>query len=238
MPTLDDLPTLSIPASLTGDDLLPLYDLTATGSSKVRKVPLGYITGAGASDVTVFGDTSAVQSASAPVATTTAISGGSTYQVTSVALPTTVGYYASVPAVTVSGGSPTTAAVIVAVLSNGTYGSIVGFSITTAGVYTTATAPTLAIAASTVYTQISSRVSFGVAATSKLNLPPVSGLIRDVRVIKSGAGTCDLYPHPADGIASTIIYSGASTSAASTVQIASTGTATLLSNGTNWYRVH
>ena len=50
MPTLDDLPTL---ASFTpsGDDLLPIYDLTADGSSKVRKVSLNQINGLSSSDV-------------------------------------------------------------------------------------------------------------------------------------------------------------------------------------------
>jgi hypothetical protein len=37
MPTLDDLPTLAA-ISHTSDDLLPIYDLTASGSSKVRKI--------------------------------------------------------------------------------------------------------------------------------------------------------------------------------------------------------
>ncbi len=51
MPTLDDLPTL---ASFTpsGDDLLPIYDLTGEGSSKVRKVSLNQINGISATDVT------------------------------------------------------------------------------------------------------------------------------------------------------------------------------------------
>jgi len=44
-PTLDDLPTLAQIAAPTGDDLFPIYDLTATGSSKVRKVSLDTITG-------------------------------------------------------------------------------------------------------------------------------------------------------------------------------------------------
>jgi hypothetical protein len=50
MPTLDDLPTL---ASFTpsGDDLLPIYDLTGSGSSKVRKVSLNQINGVSAADV-------------------------------------------------------------------------------------------------------------------------------------------------------------------------------------------
>ena len=45
MPTLDDLPTLATNSTPTGDDLLPVYDLTATGSSKVRKLPLNAVFG-------------------------------------------------------------------------------------------------------------------------------------------------------------------------------------------------
>ena len=45
MPTLDDLPTLATISSLTSDDLLPIYDLTADGSSKVRKVPVATMSG-------------------------------------------------------------------------------------------------------------------------------------------------------------------------------------------------
>jgi hypothetical protein len=52
MPTLDDLPTLA-QAVPTGDDLFAVYDLTATGSSKVRKVALNQINGLSASDLTV-----------------------------------------------------------------------------------------------------------------------------------------------------------------------------------------
>ena len=44
-PTLDDLPTLASTNPTTGDDLVPVYDLTATGSSKVRKVSLNAIMG-------------------------------------------------------------------------------------------------------------------------------------------------------------------------------------------------
>jgi len=44
MPTLDDLPTLAT-AAVTGDDLIPVYDLTAEGSSKVRKLSLNAILG-------------------------------------------------------------------------------------------------------------------------------------------------------------------------------------------------
>ena len=45
MPTLDDIPTLATNSTPTGDDLLPVYDLTATGSSKVRKLPLNAVLG-------------------------------------------------------------------------------------------------------------------------------------------------------------------------------------------------
>jgi hypothetical protein len=50
MPSLDDLPTL---ASFTpsGDDLIPIYDLTGSGSSKVRKVSLNQINGVSTADV-------------------------------------------------------------------------------------------------------------------------------------------------------------------------------------------
>jgi len=44
MPTLDDLPTLATVSS-SGDDLIPVYDLTASGSSKVRKLPLNSVLG-------------------------------------------------------------------------------------------------------------------------------------------------------------------------------------------------
>ena len=44
MPSLDDLPTLA-PVSTSGDDLIPVYDLTATGSSKVRKLSLNAVMG-------------------------------------------------------------------------------------------------------------------------------------------------------------------------------------------------
>ena len=44
MPTLDDLPTLATVSS-SGDDLIPVYDLTASGSSKVRKLSLNSVLG-------------------------------------------------------------------------------------------------------------------------------------------------------------------------------------------------
>ena len=51
-PTLDDLPTLAQIAAPTGDDLFPIYDLTADGSSKVRKVSLNQINGLSATETT------------------------------------------------------------------------------------------------------------------------------------------------------------------------------------------
>jgi hypothetical protein len=52
MPTLDDLPTLRKPTSVNGGDLVPVYDIDATGSTKVAALPLFGITGLQASDVT------------------------------------------------------------------------------------------------------------------------------------------------------------------------------------------
>ena len=44
MPTLDDIPTLAT-VTPSGEDLLPIYDPAATGSSKVRKIALNQING-------------------------------------------------------------------------------------------------------------------------------------------------------------------------------------------------
>ena len=60
MPTLDDLPTLAQIAAPTGDDLFPIYDLTADGSSKVRKVSLNQINGLSATDVVLAAGDAAV----------------------------------------------------------------------------------------------------------------------------------------------------------------------------------
>ena len=64
MPTLDDLPTLAA-LTPTGDDLFPIYNLTGTGSSKVRKVSLNQINGLSASDLTVSSVTTATASITA-----------------------------------------------------------------------------------------------------------------------------------------------------------------------------
>jgi len=51
MPTLDDLPTLATLAP-TGDDLLPIYDITSDSSSHVRKIALNQINGLSPTDIT------------------------------------------------------------------------------------------------------------------------------------------------------------------------------------------
>jgi hypothetical protein len=60
MPTLDDLPTLAPVTTVTGDDLLPIFDPTATGSSKVRKIALNQINGLSATDVVLAAGDAAV----------------------------------------------------------------------------------------------------------------------------------------------------------------------------------
>jgi hypothetical protein len=77
MPTLDDLPTL---ASFTpsGDDLLPIYDLTGEGSSKVRKVSLNQINGLSATDVVTDADAGSITISSRVLV----ISGGTTSTIT------------------------------------------------------------------------------------------------------------------------------------------------------------
>ena len=59
MPTLDDIPTLAT-VTPSGEDLLPIYDPVATGSSKVRKIALNQINGLSASDVVLAAGDAAV----------------------------------------------------------------------------------------------------------------------------------------------------------------------------------
>jgi hypothetical protein len=77
MPTLDDLPTLAA-STPTGDDLLPLYDLTAEGSSKVRKVSLNAIMGLASSEITTDADAGSITISTRVLV----ISGGSTSTLT------------------------------------------------------------------------------------------------------------------------------------------------------------
>ena len=58
MPSLDDLPTLA-PLTPTGDDLIPIYDVTSSGSSHVRKISLNQINGIGSGDFALTNVTTA-----------------------------------------------------------------------------------------------------------------------------------------------------------------------------------
>jgi hypothetical protein len=78
MPTLDDIPTLATVATVTGDDLLPVFDPTATGSSKVRKIALNQINGLNADDVVTDTDAGSITISSRVLV----ISGGSTSTLT------------------------------------------------------------------------------------------------------------------------------------------------------------
>jgi len=78
MPTLDDLPTLAA-TTPTGDDLLPIFDLTATGSSKVRKLSLNSIMGlASTGEITTDTDAGSITISTRVLV----ISGGSTSTIT------------------------------------------------------------------------------------------------------------------------------------------------------------
>ena len=99
MPTLDDLPTLAA-VSVTGDDLIPVFDLTAEGSSKVRKLSLNAVLG-----LAPTGEVTA--SAAGTIAITTRvlfISSGTTSTLT---LPAASGVLREV--IVINGGSGTAA---------------------------------------------------------------------------------------------------------------------------------
>lgn len=51
MPTLDDLPTLVQVSTVTGDDLFPVFDPSASGATKVRSIALNQINGLNAGDI-------------------------------------------------------------------------------------------------------------------------------------------------------------------------------------------
>lgn len=78
MPTLDDIPTLATVATVTGDDLFPVFDPTATGSSKVRKIALNQINGLNADDVVTDTDAGSITISSRVLV----ISGGTTSTLT------------------------------------------------------------------------------------------------------------------------------------------------------------
>ena len=77
MPTLDDLPTLAT-STPSGDDLLPIYDLTGNGSSKVRKVALNQINGLSSNEVVTDTDAGSITIS----ARVLVISGGTTSTLT------------------------------------------------------------------------------------------------------------------------------------------------------------
>lgn len=68
--------------------------------------------------------------------------------------------------------------------------------------------------------------------TSTVNLPLPSGVIRDIIIMNGGTGTATLTSGTAN------IITSLATTAATTAPLLTTGTARLLSNGTNWYRTH
>jgi hypothetical protein len=78
MPTLDDIPTLAAVSTVTGDDLFPVFDPTATGSSKVRKIALNQINGLNADDVVTDADAGSITISSRVLV----ISGGTTSTLT------------------------------------------------------------------------------------------------------------------------------------------------------------
>lgn len=218
MPTLDDLPTLS-QAVPTGDDLFAVYDPTATGSSKVRKMSFNQLGGLSADSVTT-GGTSALQTAVvAPILTGTAVTGWTI---------TNGGLYASAPTVTLSG---TGTATFLATLTDGVVTSI---STTPAsGTNSFSGSPTVVVTASTFYEEVKTRLVYGVAATTQLTFPPVAGPLRNFTVIKNGAGACTVTRHPAN--TGNIILSAAA-APATTATVATATAVTFVSDGTNWYR--
>ena len=60
MPTLDDIPTLAPVTAVKGNDLFPVFDSSATSSSKIRKLSLNQINGLSASDVVLAAGDAAV----------------------------------------------------------------------------------------------------------------------------------------------------------------------------------
>ena len=222
-PSLDDLPTLAQIAAPTGDDLFPIYDLTADGSSKVRKMSVNQLCGLSADAVTT-GGTSAVQTATAAAVLTSGTITGITIL--------TGGLYATAPTITVTGAT-TGSATLTGVIANGVLtgavitavtGALTGFS----GTITTS------VTASTFYEEVRTRLVYGVAGTTQLTFPPVAGMLRNFTVIKNGASACAVTRHPANTGNIILSETAAATTSAS---IATTAVATFVSDGTNWYRI-
>jgi hypothetical protein len=97
MPTLDDLPTLPTPLSLTGAELVPLYKPDHEGSSKVVEVPLSSLQGLLPSDV-------ATNATGSTIATRLAVVTGTTPTVT---LPPVAGNLRQVIVMNTASGNAT-----------------------------------------------------------------------------------------------------------------------------------
>ena len=78
-----------------------------------------------------------------------------------------------------------------------------------------------------------SRLNYLTVNAITATLPLVAGSLRDVTVIKNGAGTCVVSRSGSDS--GNIVISGAGAGTSATILTG--GQARFLSNGTNWYRV-
>jgi len=97
MPTLDDLPTLRTTTTVNGGDLVPVYDLDSTGSTKVGALPVFGIMGLQASDV-------ASNATGSTIATRLSVVTGTTPTVT---LPAVAGNLRQVIVMNTASGSAT-----------------------------------------------------------------------------------------------------------------------------------
>lgn len=77
------------------------------------------------------------------------------------------------------------------------------------------------------------RLNYLTVNATTAQLPPVAGELRDVTVIKNGAGTCVVSRSSSDS--GSIVISGAGIGTSATISTGGQGR--FLSNGTNWYRV-
>jgi hypothetical protein len=207
--------------SPTGDDLLPIYDLTATGSSKVRKVSLNQINGLNANDLASVATTALQTAVVVPILTGTAVTNWSI---------TSGGLHSGTVTITLSG---TGTATFTGVLTNGVLTSISTTAAT--GTNSFSGAPTVAVTASAYYTPITSRFTTIASGTKPMTFPPAAGILRSIFVTKLSTTDCVLTQHPADVATSNIISTAGVAGTSSTVTAGST--AQFLSNGTSWYRV-
>lgn len=97
MPTLDDLPTLRKTTTVNGADLLPIYDVDSSGSTKVSAVTVSGILGLQSSDV-------ASVATSGTISTRLAVVTGTTPTVT---LPAVAGNLRQVTVMNTASGNAT-----------------------------------------------------------------------------------------------------------------------------------